>query len=165
MLRGTRTKLTTAAALAAGAALAQGGLRVSGNQSNYGSRSVRPGFSVQPVVMRLGPERTTEVAQRRLGPECAGLVTLEPDYIVRTTARIPRLRFHVSAEGETTLVINTPDGQWRCDESGGAGGRNPVVDVADGGAGQYDIWVGRRRAGPPLRALLVYAERGPEARR
>lgn len=157
MHRRTRKKLTVAAALFAGAALAQGGLRVSGNQSNYGSRSLRPGFRPQPVVMRLGAERTADAATRRLGPACVGLVTVEPDYIVRTTARMARLRFQALAAGDTTLIVNTPDGEWRCDDNSGDG-LNPLVDVNDAAPGQYDIWVGRRAAGAPLRAVLTVAE-------
>lgn len=158
-----RTKAALAAALSTltvGAALAQGGLRVSGNQSRYGARAIRPGFAAQPVVMRLGADQTTDVAPRRLGPDCVGLVTIEPDYIVRTAARIP-LRFAVRAEGDATLVINTPDGRWRCDDNSG-GGRDPRVDVPEGEVGQYDVWVGRRVAGAPFRAVLTISERrGP----
>lgn len=153
-----RTKVALAAALAGGAALAQGGLRVSGNQSNYGARSLRPGFAAYPVAMRLGAERTTDVAPRRLGPDCVGLVTVEPDVIVRTTARLP-LRFAVRADGDTTLVVNTPDGRWRCDDNSG-GGLNPRVDVPEGEPGQYDVWVGRRVAATaPLRAVLTVSQR------
>lgn len=158
MHSGTRSKVALAALLLTGAALAQGGLRVAGNQSRYGARSLRPGFAAVPVVMRLGAERATDVAPRRLGPACAGLVSVEPDFIVRTTARLPLLRFHVSSPGDTTLIVNTPDGRWRCDDNGG-GGQNPLLDAVDAEPGQYDIWVGRRAAGAPLRATLTVTER------
>ncbi len=158
MLPGTRSTAALAALLLTGAALAQGGLRVAGNQSLYGARSLRPGFVTAPVVMRLGAERLTDVAPRRLGPACVGLVTVEPNYIVRTTARLPLLRFHVRSPGDTALVVNTPDGRWRCDDNGG-GGHNPLVDAVDAEPGQYDIWVGRRAAGAPLRATLTVTER------
>ena len=153
-----RTKVALAAALAAGAALAQGGLRVSGNHCRYGARALRPGFTPHVVAMRVGPDRATDVAPLRLGRECAGLVTLEPDVIVRTTTALP-LRFAVRGDGDTTLVVNTPDGRWRCDDNSG-GGLNPRVDVPEGEPGQYDVWVGRRAAATaPVRAVLTVSQR------
>lgn len=131
-----RGRVALALVLSTRAARAQHGLRVSGNQSGDGVRTLRPGFAVRPVWMRLGPERTVDVASLRLGPECVGFVTLVPDDIVHTNARIP-LRFTVRSEGDTMLIVNTPDGRWRCDA--GSDGHAPRLD-ADDGAERHRRW-------------------------
>lgn len=138
-------------------ASAQGGLQVSGNRAQYGIRALRAGFATQPVGMRLGAERTVDAAQRRLGPTCAGIVTVVPDYIVRVTGTLPLLRVFVRASDDTTLLVNTADGRWLCSDDWN-GGRDPLVDIVNASAGQYDIWVGRRASSTGVRATLTITD-------
>ncbi len=132
-----------------GEALAQGGLQVAGNRSNHGARSVRPAFSPWTVSVSLGRDRTVDAAAQRLGPGCVGMVTVEPDVIVRASSALPVLRLEVSAAEPVALLVNTADGRWRCVDAA-----SPSLRLADAPAGQYDVWVARRAAGAPARATL-----------
>lgn len=51
------------------------------------------------------------------------------------------LYFYAQADLDVTLLINMPDGSWRCDDDS-FGGTNPIVIVSGAPSGRYDIWVG-----------------------
>ena len=42
---------------------------------------------------------------------------------------------------DTTLIVNTGNGQWRCNDDS-HGGRMPTGDFHNPPAGRYDVWVG-----------------------
>lgn len=159
MLPGTRSTAALAALLLTGAALARGG----------------PARGGQPEPLRhpLAPPRLRDrargdaprrgainyAAPRRLGPACVGLVTVEPNYIVRTTARLPLLRFHVRSPGDTALVVNTPLMAAGAATTTAAAGTTPLVDAVTRSRGSTTSGWAAGAAGAPLRATLTVTER------
>jgi len=51
------------------------------------------------------------------------------------------LSFTVKSVGDTTLLINLPDGTWVADDDSG-GGLDPLLRFANPQSGRYDIYVG-----------------------
>ena len=58
---------------------------------------------------------------------------------------------------DTTLVINTPSGEWICDDDSSTG-VNPGVGFKAPEEGLYDIWVGRYEGGASGTATLNISE-------
>jgi len=50
------------------------------------------------------------------------------------------LRFYVTGNGDTGLVVNDPAGEWHCNDDS-YGGVNPTITIGGALKGQYDVWV------------------------
>jgi hypothetical protein len=144
--------------------VAQSGLQIGGRRSNYGSISLRPGFVPDPRSVSVVAGGTIDARSLNLGAGCVGYVTRQPDYILRLQGTSANLRVYVVVPGaspasntDTTLIINTANGQWRCNDDS-YGGANPSVDLPNAGPGQYDIWVGSYVQGANARGRLYITE-------
>lgn len=89
---------------------------------------------------------------------CTGFVATAPDYRVSFTPGSLPLIFSVAADADTTLVVNTPDGQWHCDDDSGNIGMNPMLRFEAPQSGQYDIWVGTFAGGALAPSTLHVSE-------
>ena len=153
-----RTRLVLivlAVSLVAASAIAQTRrLLAGGSRSHFGLTELSGAFDPDPHVIEVRSGGNLDVRSMGLGRECVGFATDRPDVIVRYAEPAEHLAFQVRANGgDTTLVVHTPDGHWRCDDDG-AGGTNPRVDIESPAAGQYDVWVGSYRPDQFLRADL-----------
>ena len=140
----------------------------------FGSRTLRTGFTPDPVPIQVyaggqnhGP--SAGIVDAATGQPCQGWFNgSQPDFRLHYTAggRYP-LRIFVQGSGDTTLLVNTPNTSWRCNDDGPQGsGVNPVVHIQRPATGQYDIWVGTYNAGPPQPTTLYITELvtvGPDA--
>lgn len=136
---------------------AQAGLQIGGNRANFGRRTLRPGFVPDPTNIHIVSGGNINAATLNLGSGCVGYVTTQPDFILTLRGTSPNLRFYVTAGSDTTLLVNTARGGWRCNDDS-YGGRNPTVDLANAPPGQYDVWVGSYRAGEQARGQLHITE-------
>jgi len=136
----TRVRLS---ALVAGAALAVAGLAQAQDASqapNYGTVSLTGGFQPDPHILNL--QAGGDIDASHLGGKCAGMISSAPDYRINyTPSNGLKLTVRVRSQGDTTLVINGPDGQWSCSDDL-AGTTNPGITWQRPPAGVYDIWVG-----------------------
>jgi C1A family cysteine protease len=82
-----------------------------------------------------------------------------PDYKLHYTAKpgVP-LSFNLNSKGDTTLLVNLPNGTWIANDDGGKG-LNAKLSFANPTSGRYDIYVGTYRVENPFPATLVIAER------
>lgn len=136
---------------------AQSGLQIGGQRANFGRRPVNPGFVPDPISVNIGSRGNIDARALGLGPGCVGYVTRQPDFIINLTRPSSFLRLYVTAGSDTTLLVNTANGQWRCNDDS-FGGTNPTVDMPNAGAGQYDVWVGSYQAGVQARGQLHITE-------
>lgn len=112
----------------------------------YGTSNLTAGFLPDPVVVTLmagGPlymGGVTTVMDAVTGSTCTGHITPEqPDHrLIYSGGSF--LRIGARSERDTTLLVNMPDGTWRCIDD--RFGVNPGLDFENAAAGQYDIWVG-----------------------
>jgi hypothetical protein len=72
-----------------------------------------------------------------VGGDCRGFVAEAPDLRLFYTAGTAPLIFFVEAEGDTTLLINDPNGEWHCDDDSGRG-LNAAITI-EAPLAQYDI--------------------------
>ena len=107
---------------------------------NYGTVTLRTGFTPDPRVVRVQSGGTLDAS--RVAANCAGFVTAAPDVrLVYEAGSLP-LIISVASGSDTTLVVNGPDGRWYCDDDGGVNGLNPAIRFAHPASGRYEIWVG-----------------------
>lgn len=135
------------------------GLDVGGQQANFGVHDVNPGFLPDPMNIDVVSGGNLDARTLNLGPGCKGWVTRRPDAIIRLTGRSSRLRFYVTTaeRADTTLVINSANGSWRCNDDSW-NGLSPTVDIPNAPPGQYDVWVGSYHQGEQARGALHITE-------
>lgn len=107
---------------------------------DYGAITLEAGFIPDPHTVEMvsgGP-----VAVSYLGDGCSGFASAQPDLEVRyTKGDFDTLRFYFTGDGDTTLIINGPTGEYVCrDDANGT--LDPRIDFDDPASGTYDIWVG-----------------------
>jgi hypothetical protein len=142
-------------------------LIIGGDVSNYGAVQLDTGFLPDPhqVAVVSGASDATgnvvDINSLSLAPQnsgnCRGYTTAQPDYIVRVANPGQLLRYYVNAPGDTTLIINDGAGNWWCSDDDG-GNLNPLLDIQNPPAGQYDIWVGSYQAGANIQSVLSVSE-------
>jgi len=144
-------------------------------RSNHGGGELRTGFTPDPWPFRLtagGGRNPVNVADLNIRDSVSGdrcgrsFVTRRPDFHFNFAAgtTFQLLRFYVITENnaDATLVINEPNGHWRCndDHRRSEWGRPlmPVIDFHNPPAGRYDIWVGTYDASANNPATLYVTE-------
>lgn len=144
------------AAALAGVVFSAGGAVAQDMSANptFGQVRLSEGFPNDPYSVEL--VAGGEIDASRLGNGCVGRIARAPDYRLtyQTSGNLPLTIVAVS-QGDTTLVINDPNGNWRCDDDSG-GDLNPGVMFRNPQSGVYDIWVGTISG--PVAATLGFTE-------
>lgn len=112
----------------------------------YGTTRLTAGFSPDPtfVAGQAGATRdgAVQASSLGIGSSCRGVVeSSKPDYVLDYTSGQYTLRTGFCSDGDTSVVMRTPSGQWLCDDDGGSG-HNPLVFQERPESGQYQVWVG-----------------------
>ena len=122
----------------------------------FGSTSLTSGFVPDPFTVSMtggGPANASQ-----LGGNCAGYTTSAPSYSVNyTSGSFPLLRFYFIGGGDSTMIINTPGGNFVCvDDSFGT--LNPTLDFNNPASGRYDVWIGTFAQGGSVGGTLSVTE-------
>lgn len=130
------------ALIALAAAMAQGVLGVLPASAQdaeaspiFGTVSLAAGFEPDPHAILI----TTEGAS--IDAPCGGLVRAPADIHLDYAGADAPLVIAVAGVG-TSLLVNSPDGAWYCDDDGGAEGANPSVAFERAQSGRYAVWIG-----------------------
>ncbi|MBI1187391.1 MAG: peptidase S1 [Alphaproteobacteria bacterium] len=107
---------------------------------NYGQANLQGGFSPDPYVVNLQAGGSIDVSQRN--GACRGHITAAPDFRLNFRPGSLPLIISAASSGDTTLIINGPNGQYYCDDDSGVNGLNPAIRFDNPMSGRYDIWVG-----------------------
>lgn len=144
--------LAAAAATISTAALAQD----VGRPPSFGTLNLSAGFSNDPRTVDVTAGGTRDASA--LGDGCVGSIANSPDVRLNYNAGSYPLILSVDSSDDTTLVVNTPDGEWHCDDDGGERGTNPSIRFSRPQSGQYDIYVGHYGEGRGVSARLYVSE-------
>lgn len=128
---------------------------------HYGSRSLSAGFLPDPFTISMTAGGSIDVKRSGTGRECIGFAAEAPDFRLHWTGEGRRLIVSFVADennDDTTLIINTPDGRWHCNDDAHAGTLNPQITFSSAQDGQYDIWVGAYHEGELIRGRLYISE-------
>jgi hypothetical protein len=125
--------------------------------ATYGSISLNSGFTPDPYTIKLKSGGSINASS--LGSGCGGNIANAPDFELTYTAGSLDLYISVISDSDTTLVINTPSGNWICDDDSG-GDLDPSVRMEKPSSGVYDIWVGTYGSSTVNDATLYISELG-----
>ncbi|MFW6201615.1 MAG: hypothetical protein ACOC8B_03490, partial [Gemmatimonadota bacterium] len=141
----------------AGSSSSSGGeLVVGGSDSHFGSESLSAGFLPDPHTVSVTSGGSVN-ARDAAGSDCRGYVARSPDYILHWSGPSDFLSIFFEGDGDGTLVINDPRGDWVCDDDSHTG-LDPKVEITDPPTGQYDIWVGSYSSGEYIDGTLSITE-------
>lgn len=119
------------------------------------SVSLSAGFVPDPVTFDVYSGGSNDASN--IGGSCVGMIADSPDVVVNFRSNGGRLAFGVYSDGDTSLVINGPDGRYYCDDD--TNGLNPALIWGRAPSGQYDVWVGA--VGDGASATVVVTEGTP----
>ena len=123
-------------------------------RATAGSIALREGFLPDPVEVDIYSGGGIDAS--RLGGACVGMIAEAPDFELTYTAGRSPLSLAVVSEGDTSLVVNGPDGRWYCvDDSDGL---DPILTWSRPGSGVYDIWVGAVGEGASSTLLITESQ-------
>ncbi len=122
--------------------------------SNFGTVTLATNFTPDPHTAR-GTSGGAVNAQN-LNQACRGWVASQPDHLFVATTAFSNLRILVNGgAGDTTLVVQKPDGSYVCNDD--AEGRNPIVSSSFT-PGTYKIWVGSYEQGQNTAYTIGFTE-------
>ena len=133
----TNTNVATATPLVT---TGSGGLNAGGTPT-YGTSTLASGFTPDPTQVTVSSGGSVDVTAANVGADCRGFAAANPDHHIEWAGAGTLLRIFFVSDGDTTLLVRTPSGQFVCNDDF-PGGLNPLVDIANPAAGGYDVWVG-----------------------
>lgn len=109
--------------------------------SNYGEIELSSNFSPDPHILELIAGGSNSASS--VNSSCNGNVSDAPDLRVKYTPGQYVLSFLVESDVDTTILVNTPTGDWICnDDNEFLEGGNAGIMFNSPEEGRYDIWVG-----------------------
>lgn len=94
-----------------------------------------------------------------LGNGCGGFIADAADFEFSSDAGFLDFYVSIQASEDTALVINTPDGNWICDDDSG-GGLDSSIHFNNPDDGVYDVWIGAYSSKNTYHAILHISELG-----
>lgn len=115
-------------------------------EANFNKQTLTPGFGAESATTtgHTGGSYSLSALSNRdlLGNSCLGYGDSQPDHVVVLTSLFPQLTVQVdSAGGDTTLVIEGPDG-FLCGNDIDELNADALVSGESWQPGTYRIWVG-----------------------
>lgn len=112
---------------------------------NKPNPNLNPTFGAVTLASGFGNEFAKDlVAGGQLSVNIGGVrahVAKAPDFRLNYTKGDAPLVIRASSVGDTTLLVNLPDGTWVADDDSG-GGLDPLLRFPNPQSGRYDIYVG-----------------------
>jgi len=126
---------------------------------NFGKIRLRAGFAPDPHASELIAGGIVDASY--LGGSCIGYVSSAPDIRLEWEGHSDGLGIAFLAEeaGDATLVVNTPEGSWVCNDDADTTTNDPIVTLPEPSEGQYHIWVGTYEGKRRTPGELVISER------
>jgi len=124
--------------------------------SNFGTVTLSTGFTPDPHTA-TGTSGGAVNAQN-LNQACRGWIAQNPDHLFVAQTAFSNLRILVNGgSGDTTLVVQKPDGSYVCNDD--AEGRNPIV-TGSFTPGTYKVWVGSYEQNQNTQYTIGFTELG-----
>jgi hypothetical protein len=97
------------------------------------------GFLPDPYEVSVFPGG--DIAASSVSNGCSGYVSAAPDVRVNWNGSGGVLSFSTTSDIDSVLLINMPNGSWRCDDDS-AGNMDAKIAFRNAPSGTYDIWIG-----------------------
>lgn len=126
-------------------------------QATFESVKLSGGFTPDPMTYDVVSGGSIDAS--KLDGGCTGYIADAPDFQLTFESGILELWISVISAADTTLVINTPTGDWICDDDSG-GDLDPSIHFPNSPSGVYDVWIGTYDSTNTHDATLYISELG-----
>ena len=116
------------------------------------------GFPLDPFLVTVQGGGAVEAST--LAETCTGYVPANPTVSVDFKGKADVLRVSFFSDGDTTLVVRTPDGAYLCGDDTNRLILDPMVEITKPAPGRYDFWVGSAVATDLIPGFLAFTTRG-----
>jgi len=113
-----------------------------------GTYELVTGFAPDPQTLELTVDGTLDASS--LGEQCVGTIAEAPDLRIVFTAGSLPLTVGANSDSDVTVVIQSPDETWHCNEDDPVHFPTPL-------SGEYNIWVGTDDP-EPATAVVFFTE-------
>ncbi len=127
------------------------------NTPNFGSATLRAGFTPDPYTIQLTSGGTVDLDDLFTGDDCRGYASESPDFRISWSGATSRLQFDFIADEDTVMVVRDPNSDWYCNDDDGEG-LNPMVGLNDPISGTYNIWIGSYTYGDYISGTLAISD-------
>lgn len=114
------------------------------------------GFVLDPYLLRVMGSGDTAASEIQEG--CAGFVNSEPDVVLNWSGDSEALHLFTYSDTDPVLVVETPDGDFLCNDDADDVVVDPLVTLENPAEGTYNIHVGSFFADEPALGFLVITE-------
>ncbi|RUO31126.1 S1 family peptidase [Aliidiomarina soli] len=131
----------------------------------YGTHQLSAFFLPDPHSIEVVAGGNVDISETIDGSGCTGFAAANPDVRMHFSGSTAGLKAYFVADNpieDATIVINTPDGSWHCNDDAHGSTLNPMLDLATSGEGRYDIWIGSYRQGNYISGKLHFTEMSVE---
>lgn len=93
-----------------------------------------------------------------LGPDCIGFFPSSPQFELLISERSPEIIMFFLADGDladTTLLVESPDGRFYCNDDAFDGTLDPGLVIPDARPGHYSVWIGSYHPGEEHNGTLL----------
>ena len=94
-----------------------------------------------------------------LAKNCTGYIPANPTVTVDYKGQSDFLKAFFYSDGDSTLVVQTPDGKYVCGDDTSRLVLDPTVEIKKPAQGRYNVWVGSARAKDLVPGFLVFTAR------
>lgn len=119
----------------------------------YLTLDLEAGFPLDPFVVSVnggGPVEASTLAEG-----CAGYLPTDPTLTVNWSGGADFVEAFYYSDHDPVLVVQTPDGQYLCNDDANVLLLDPVVEIPNPEPGRYNIWVGSADAEQLIPGFLV----------
>ena len=111
------------------------------------------GFALDPLFFSVNGGG--DVNSSLLGDECSGFIYPQPVVSVDWTGEADFVKAFFYSDHDTTLVVQTPDGKYLCNDDVNAQLLDPEIQIEKPAPGRYNIWVGSYAPDQVVPGVLV----------
>jgi hypothetical protein len=120
----------------------------------YGTVTLTAGFAQDP--RSVGIQAGGAIFGGNVDDACYGYISYQPSLNVQYDAGNLPLYISAASDGDTTLIVNAPDGSWHCNDDAEGQGLNPGIAFDHPQSGLYNVWVGTLQAGNGYEPTMVH---------
>jgi len=128
----------------------------------FSTMRLKEGFTPDPFYISGQSGGDQNLENMGLGQNCKGYASSAPDFRLHWEGATTTLKisFEAANEGEdAVLIINTPDGSWKCNDDRETNNLNPLIYLEGEREGQFDIWIGSHDENTYINGKLFISER------
>lgn len=124
--------------------------------STFATVDLASGFILDPYLLRVMGQG--DIPAEEIEADCVGFVAESPNVALNWSGETDALHLFVYSDSDPVLVVETPDGEFLCNDDANEVVLDSLVSISDPAEGTYNIHVGSFSAEEPVLGFLVVTE-------